>query len=77
MITNTNGEKKSGISPIVMFVIWKKKKLDLFLLNIEYKESDLEWRNWWKVAYARHPEGLTIHKLMEEIVKRHKNRRKS
>lgn len=40
-------------------------------IPIEYDETDLEWRNWWLVAYKRFPEGLTIRKLMQEIMNRH------
>jgi hypothetical protein len=69
---NWRKEKREFASCYVCYLGEK----EIGFIPIEYKESDLEWCNWWKVAYLRHPEGLTIHKLMKEIVERHRSRRK-
>lgn len=48
-------------------------KKEIGLIPVEYEETDVEWRNWWKAARQRH-DGLSLNKLMNEIVERHQRR---
>lgn len=44
---------------------------EIGFIPIEHCDKDLEWVNWWKIAYKRYPDGLTISILMDEIMNRH------
>lgn len=54
------------------YVCYYDGKKEIGFIPVEYKETDVEWCNWWKAAYRRHADdGLTLNKLMAEIVGRH------
>lgn len=49
-------------------------KIEVGFIPINGQQKNLEWQNWWHDAYQRHPSGITLDALMDEIVERHQRR---